>query len=44
MIPLTIALFLGLILLSVGTAEYLADRARARRRQRALDSMRWPDE
>ena len=37
MIPL-IALFLGLILLSVGSAEYLADRARARRRQRALDS------
>jgi hypothetical protein len=33
-----IALFLGLILLAVGTAEYLADRARARRRQRALDS------
>ena len=43
MIPL-IALFLGIILLSVGTAEYLADRRAARRRQRALDSLRWPDE
>ena len=43
MIPLLIAFFLGLILLSVGTAEYLADRRRARRRQNALDSMRWPE-
>lgn len=33
-----VALFLGLILLAVGTAEYLADRRRARRRQNALDS------
>ena len=38
-----IAFFLGLILLAIGSAEYLADRRRARRRQRALDSMRWPE-
>ena len=38
-----VAFFLGLILFSVGSAEYFADRARARRRQRALDSLRWPE-
>ena len=43
MIPLAVLFFLGIILLSVGTAEYLADRRAARRRQRALDSMRWPE-
>ena len=43
MIPLAILFFLGLILLTIGTAEYLADRRRARRRQAALDSMRWPE-
>lgn len=43
MIHLAVLFFLGLILLSVGTAEYLADRRAARRRQRALDSMRWPE-
>lgn len=36
-------LAIGILLITVGILEYLADRRAARRRQAALDSLRWPD-